>query len=188
MREYALVRQKPGYSDLLALNMLQITDFSGTAIEIIPIEWIEGYFISGSGESAVNNPTANANTKYGIYENIDYNIIIMPISDNPTSSNMISGCRASDTTGALTRYFGNYWSVASGYVAIAGTKNMWYYLSMNKDDDRPVIGIKYPSGYSPKMVNPNPDDDMRSEKPEPDEPKTEPEPNPEPETKSTRKK
>ena len=187
MREYAIVRQHPGFKDMIALPF--ISDLSELAIEVINPEWTEGAYLSGATEAAVNSPTSNANMKLGKYFNDKYDMVIIPISRKVIGGNVYSGTRASTDTGTLVAYVASiHSSVNKTYMLISNAKNNYLYISEAIDDASPVLGVIVPSGITP-ILNIAPIDDMRSDEnpaPDPDDVKdapTEPEPEPEPEKK-----
>ena len=201
MREYAIVKQSPGFLDMFAFYFGVSIDDIDTINQIFP-EWVEGYYYGSSLEAYVNSPSTYSDMKSTVYHNTDYDILIVGTSrcENLPSANSISGLRASDSTGNLTyNTVLAYAKTLYSYTMFNDVKNMYLYCSQDKAVELPIIGIKLKSGITP-LINPAPDpdrgDDMRSDEipePDPDDVKDEPadpdpEPEPEPETRSTRKK
>ena len=212
MRDFSIVRQFPGFKDHIGLPYIK--DLSNCAIEIIEPEYIEGYFIPTTNESAVNTPLAQANMKMATFYNTDYDALILPASrpDSPIAwATVASGIRIANDSGnllsAIQLYRGTSTDARVGYALITSAKNMYVYISMCLNDVLPVIGIKTTDNLSGSDVLPQLmtiplviDDDMRSddireddmrsdETPAPDSDEVKDEPaDPEPETKSTRKK
>lgn len=191
MREYAIVKQTPGFGDLFAF-FFGINFYDIETINQVEPEWTDGKYYSNTTESALNSPNSNIKMRAGVYYNEYYDILLVGSSKEDVSGSCQTAVRNSPDTGSSNKSANIYSaSVPCTYYRFNTEPGEYFYISQAKNNPLPIIGIKLKPGITP-LINPapNPDsgDDMRSEEPEPDEPKTEPEEPEEPETRSTKKK
>lgn len=186
MREYAIVRQNPGFNDMIALPFDQLFDLSNAAIEVIEGEWYENKTVSG------NTATLTDNSLYDVFiaEISKYDYVLIPQAKDAGSQGAYSGLTAG--AGEVFYPFINIAGASAqryicGYVcSIVRPSELYLYSTQRKNVRLPAIGIILNSGGGAK----NADDDMRSDEipvPDPDDVKGEPA-EPEPETRSTKKK
>lgn len=145
MREYGLIKQAPEFADLVALNFPAMADLNNGSVTVLPVEWVDGYYIS----STAGATTASADFKYGIVDAADYDYVLIPNYRKGTTTTYSGLCTGAGTT-INPRYNGN---APTGYTEDVFTYTMYkvdatsHYVAAvaPADADMPVLGIIIPS-------------------------------------------
>ena len=136
MREYALVRQKPAYEDLLAIPF-RIGNMDGLSFEIIEPEWIEGSYYS-SGTAGTSN---NADMKRAVVDCSKYDYVIYSITSKFPSTNVYAGTRPDTDPGQMQDMLVLRSDIAPAYAVADTTINNYLLLSQKIDNPAPIIGV-----------------------------------------------
>lgn len=145
MREYGLIKQTPGFPDLIAISYgINIEDID--TINLIEPEWTNDACYTSTSASSINTPTSKEGMKAGVYNNTEYDVILCGCSRISTlAGNVYCGLRTAPDSGNLSNFFSG--NATGMYVVglITGAKNKYLYVSQSIADPLPIIGIKLKS-------------------------------------------